>query len=143
MIHSDNFFLMFIISIISGLLSSMFIFADKYSDISIGLNDLYMAVLMTSWMFLIMGILFKKWFYFTIGLLTGITVLYLIRNQIFINKKEYLNSMIPHHSMAVMVTKRLRENNKHLSRELDDLTKNIIETQEKEIELMKELEKFQ
>jgi len=45
--------------------------------------------------------------------------------------------MIPHHSMAVLMSKRLLNNDNTLTDSEKKYVKNIIETQEKEIEWMK------
>ena len=57
---TNHYLVMFIIMIFSGLLSTMNIYADKLSDIRLSLNDLYMTLLMTGWMFAFMGIFYKN-----------------------------------------------------------------------------------
>jgi uncharacterized protein (DUF305 family) len=49
--------------------------------------------------------------------------------------------MIPHHSMAVFMTKKLKENNPNLPDELNELADNIIQNQENEILIMKKIQK--
>lgn len=138
---NDNFFVMFIISVISGLLSSMYVYSDKISDISIGINDFFMALLMTGWMFFLMGVYNRHISYFLIGSFVIIFSLYLIRKQKFVSINQYLDSMIPHHSMAIFMTKKLKENNPELSNQLNNLTNNIIKNQENEIIIMKKIQK--
>lgn len=142
--HHD--LIMFIIMLFAGLLSSMNIWVDKISDIRLHLNDLYMTFLMIGWMFLFMGIYYLNTSNFIIGLLFVITMLYCIRNQRFINEKQYLNGMIPHHSMAVLMSKKLLkkydgkyDSNKNidLHPEIKQLAMNIISSQQNEINLMK------
>ena len=60
--HNSNnhYFVMFFIMILSGLLSSMNVWVNDYSDIRFSINDLYMTLLMTGWMFLFMGIFNKQ-----------------------------------------------------------------------------------
>jgi len=132
--------------IFAGLLSSMNIWVDKWSDIRIHLNDVYMTFLMIGWMFLFMGIYYLNTSNFIIGLLFVITMLYCIRNQIFINENQYLNGMIPHHSMAVLMSRKLLEkndsNNTYLHPEIKQLAMNIISSQQNEINLMKRYEKI-
>ena len=50
--HTDysHYGVMFIIMIVSGLLSTMNVWVDKIEDIRFSLNDLYMTLLMTGWM---------------------------------------------------------------------------------------------
>ena len=60
--HNSNnhYFVMFFIMILSGLLSSMNVWANDYYDMRFSINDLYMTLLMTGWMFLFMGIFYKQ-----------------------------------------------------------------------------------
>ena len=48
---------MFFIMMASGLLSTMNVWVDKIDDIRFSLNDVYMTLLMTGWMFFFMGVL--------------------------------------------------------------------------------------
>ncbi len=140
--NSNGIFWMFIISVISGLLSSMYIYSNKFSDIYITLNDIYMAVLMTGWMFLLMGIVFMKTKYIIIGLILVILTIYLIRTQKFINLNQYLSGMTTHHSMAITMSNKFKENYPEelkKNKELDTLVNNIITNQEKEIQLMQKI----
>jgi uncharacterized protein (DUF305 family) len=60
-----------------------------------------------------------------------------IRKQAFVSLNQYYNGMIPHHSMALLMSKRILENNRDLSVEDREFIKKIIDTQEKEIDWMK------
>ena len=135
---------MIIIMFISGLLSSMYIWSDKISDMRISLNDIYMSSLMTGWMFLLMGIYYKMYNYILPSLITILVTLYMIRNQSFISPSQYITGMIPHHSMAITMSKRLLEKGYNLENkkyiELKKLLLNIISTQEREIDILKKLE---
>jgi len=128
---------MFIIMILAGLLSSMNVWTDKLSDIRFHLNDIYMAVFMTGWMFAIMGLYYMNITQIILGTIIIIVMLYMIRSQTFINEYQYLSGMIPHHSMAVLMSKRLLEKNLPLEPEIKQLATNIISSQESEINLMK------
>jgi hypothetical protein len=59
--------------------------------------------------------------------------LFAIRKQLFINERQFLLGMIPHHSMAVHMSKNMKNENNDIKELLD----NIIESQNKEIEFMK------
>jgi hypothetical protein len=135
---------MIIIMFISGLLSSMYIWSDKISDMRISLNDIYMTSLMTAWMFLLMGIYYKMYNYILPSLIVILVTLYMIRNQSFISPSQYIKGMIPHHSMAITMSKRLLEKGYNLENkkyiELKKLLLNIILTQEREIDILKKLE---
>ena len=78
---------------------------------------------------------------FSIGIiLSSFIILVFLRNQTFVDEKQWLLRMIPHHSTALTTTNKLKENlrikkDKKLSKLADD----IIDTQEREIKLMKEL----
>jgi hypothetical protein len=106
---------------------------DKVDDFYFSLNDLYMTGMMTGWMFLFMGLFTLDSKYIIFGLIVGTIFFILIRKQTFISEIAYLRGMIPHHSMAVMMSKRL--NDKQHS--IQHLLKQIIISQEKEIILMK------
>ena len=54
MLHNN--WVMFVIMILSGLLSTMNLWIDKWSDIRWSLNDVYMALAMTGWMFFLMAL---------------------------------------------------------------------------------------
>jgi len=131
-------FPMLIIMFISGILSSMSIWSDKLSDMAISLNDIYMSLLMCGWMLFFMGIYEKESKTIMIGIISVIIIFLMIRTQLFITPKQYLVGMIPHHSMAVLMSKKLLEKG-NLGSELNILAKNIITSQEKEIEIMKHL----
>jgi hypothetical protein len=121
--------------LLGGILSTMNIWSDKLSDIRISLNDLYMIGLMTSWMFVFMGIFMNEHIYWQFGIVFVLLILFLIRNQIGVDIKSYYRQMIPHHSMAVFLSKKQLENAKNNYEKL--FLENIIRTQEREIELMK------
>jgi hypothetical protein len=46
--------------VLSGLLSTMNVWVDKVDDIRFSINDLYMTLLMTGWMFLFMGLVYEE-----------------------------------------------------------------------------------
>jgi hypothetical protein len=128
--------IMILIMIISGILSSMSIWADQLSDMRLSINDIYMILLMTAWMTFIMSIQHKNIHH---ALISGIVILatyYAIRKQLFININGFYTSMIPHHSMALLMSKKVLEK-EGLSKKDVDFAKNIIKTQSDEIEWMK------
>ena len=63
--------------------------------------------------------------------------IYLYRNQVYIDDKEYLNEMIEHHSMALLTSEGILHNTS--SDRVKRLAENISSTQEKEIEYMRQL----
>ena len=136
MIHSSNS-MMFFIMILSGLLSTMNIWVDKLDDIRFSINDGYMILLMSGWMFLFMGLFNKEKKIFMIGLLLVIANIWFIRNQFLVSENQFKLGMIPHHSMAVHMSKQLLNKNKNNNIGIQNFLKNIIKTQEKEIDFMK------
>ena len=130
---NNHYFVMFIIMIISGLLSTMNIYVDKYDDMRLSINDIYMTLLMTGWMFLFMSIYYQEKNIFIIGAVLIIINIWCIRNQFLITETQYKLGMIPHHSMAIHMSKKLLEKDNNIS----DFLSNIINTQQNEIIFMK------
>jgi len=119
--------------ILSGLLSTMNIWVDKVSDIRYSINDLYMILLMTGWMFLFMGIYYKDTKIMFFGLFLVIVILFCIRTQLFVSETQYKLGMIPHHSMAILMSKKLLEKKNNIQPFLHKL----INTQQNEIQFLK------
>ena len=69
----------------------------------------------------------------TFSLAIGVFSWFGIREQINVGDKQFVKGMIPHHAAAVLMS----EKAKLTDPELIELQKNILETQAKEIELMK------
>ena len=132
--HANNHYIvMFFIMILSGLLSTMNIWADKWDDIRFSINDGYMVLLMTGWMFLFMGIFYKATGVGLFGAALILTNIWCIRNQFFISESQYKLGMIPHHSMAIHMSKKLEEKRNNIPAFLTHL----IHVQENEIAFMK------
>ena len=124
---------MFFIMILSGLLSTMNVWVDKLDDIRFSINDAYMTLLMTGWMFLFMGLIYQEIGVFFIGLSLVIINVWCIRNQFLINETQYRLGMIPHHSMAIHMSRKLLEKENNIPQFLQS----IIENQENEILFLK------
>lgn len=134
--HSHNnyhYTIMFFIMILSGLLSTMNVWVDKYDDMRLSVNDLYMILLMTGWMFFFMGLVYQEMNVFLIGMSLVAMNMYFIRNQFLISETQYRLGMIPHHSMAIHMSKKLLEKDNNL----DNFLKKLIHTQDNEILLLK------
>jgi len=130
--HYNHYIIMFFIMIISGLLSTMNIWVDNISHIRLSLNDLYMILLMTGWMLFFMGVVYKEFIIIVIGFILVVLNIYLIRTQMFITEYQYKIGMIPHHSMAIHMSKKLLEKENRIN----DFLRNLIKTQEKEISML-------
>jgi len=131
--QTNHYLIMFFIMILSGLLSTMNVWVDKVNDIRFSLNDVYMTLLMTGWMFLFMGLIYQEITIFFIGLLLVIINIWSIRNQFLVSETQYKLGMIPHHSMAVHMSKKLLEKENNIKPFLE----NIIKTQDNEIMYLK------
>lgn len=129
----NHYSVMFFIMILSGLLSTMNMWVDKYDDIRFSINDVYMILLMTGWMFLFMGFFYKEIKVLMIGLLLVMINIWCIRSQLFVTENQYKLGMIPHHSMAIHMSKKLLDKKNNIQ----SFLKNIINTQEEEIAFMK------
>jgi hypothetical protein len=125
---------MFGIMIISGLLTTMNVWVDKWDDVRFSINDVYMTLLMTGWMFLFMGLYYSETLILCLGAVLVVTNIWCIRTQFLVTADQYILGMIPHHSMAILMSKRLLENH---SPRIKEFVTNIITTQEQEIEYMK------
>ena len=119
------------------------IMTNSYKNITFSLGKFYMSVIMA----LLMGILevlmydnhmntLSVYYYLSLGFLL-VTFIYLYRNQIYIDDKDYLNEMIEHHSMALLTSEEILQ--KTNSERVKKLAENIISTQEKEIKYIKSL----
>jgi hypothetical protein len=81
-----------------------------------------------------MGLIYQEINVFFIGLLLIVINIWCIRNQFLVTEEQYKLGMIPHHSMAVHMSKKLLEKENNIS----SFVKNIIKTQENEILILKE-----
>lgn len=132
---------------ISSFIIQMFVMSsimtNSYKNITFSLGKFYMSVIMA----LLMGILevlmydthmntLSVYYYLSLGFLL-VMFIYLYRNQIYIDDKDFLKEMIEHHSMALLTSEEILQ--KTNSEKVKKLAENIISTQEKEIEYMKQL----
>jgi hypothetical protein len=126
---------MILIMMLSGLLSSMSFWADKLSDARLSINDLYMILLMTAWMVFFMSILHRDYTVVAISSIIIIATYYAIRKQLFVSRVQFYTGMIPHHSMALLMGKRVLER-PDLTAQDKWFIGNIVKTQEAEIKQM-------
>ena len=138
-------FIMFIIMVIVGMLfNPMNILAYRLTDLYPSLTLFYGGLLMASNMiwaheivhFLSMGNMNILLFCFGILLSVFISTV-LLRNQLFVGDKQWLKRMISHHSTALTTSHKIYK--KTTDPKLKKLAKNIIDTQEREIALMKSM----
>jgi hypothetical protein len=137
--------IMFIVMVIIGMLfNPMNILAFRFSDLYLSLTLFYGGLLMASNMiwaheivhYLTMGHL--NILVFCIGIILSIFVsIFLLRQQLFVDDKQWLLRMISHHSTALTTSHKIYNKTNNLK--LKQLAKEIIDTQEKEITLMKSM----
>jgi len=136
LVTHKHYFVMFIIMCLAGILSTMNVWTDKLSDIRLSLNDVYMIMLMNGYMFLFMGVYDGQTYITLIGTILVVLNIYFIRTQFMVSQNQYILGMIPHHSMAIHMSKKLLKKQNNVKTFLE----NIIDTQEKEIDYMKKNE---
>ena len=136
---------MFIVMVIVGITCNpMNMLAYRKNDVLLSTTLIYGGLLMASNMiwaheivhYLSMGHINIKTFLFGI-ILSFIIVKFLLRNQLFVDDEQWLKRMISHHSTAITTSHNIY--NKTNNIKVKQLAENIINTQEKEIEEMKQL----
>ena len=141
----NNLILFCVMFISAFFLNPMNILAYRLDDLYVSVLLVYASFYMASNMlwthqivhYLQMGHFDKK--VFLIGVLLSLFFIYLMKNQIGIDHKQWLRRMIPHHSTALTSSHKLIKNNHASKKEIYRLAKDIINTQEQEIRLMKNL----
>lgn len=126
----------------------MYTMVDLLDHVIINLNQFYMTMMMVLPMTIGM-LLFMSSMYtnknFNLLLHTGSVILFLfffyfMRAQIFIGDEQFLKSMIPHHSGAILMCNEAKLSDP----EIKEFCTEIVETQKKEIAIMEKMleEKF-
>jgi hypothetical protein len=103
----------------------------------------YMAVLMGATMAIIMLLFMRNMLTnrkMNIGIIVGsvgvfLLSLFLLRSQTLVNDVDYMEAMIPHHSIAILTSERAKIKDPRVR----DLADGIIKAQKKEIAEMKKL----
>jgi hypothetical protein len=138
---------MMIASFIIQLIVMSSIMTDSYKNITFSIGKFYMAVIMAVLMGLTEVLMFDthmktvSGIYYLSLFFVLVVFVYLYRNQVYIEDKDYLNEMIEHHSMALLTSEEILQ--KTHSERVKKLAENIIVTQEKEIEYMRKLIKYE
>ena len=123
------------------------IMTNSYKNITFSVGKFYMAVIMAILMGLTEVLMFDthmktvSGIYYLSLFFVLVVFVYLYRNQVYIEDKDYLNEMIEHHSMAILTSEEILQ--KTHSERVKKLAENIIVTQEKEIEYMRQLIKYE
>jgi len=121
----------------------MFAMVNTFANAVPNINFLYMGLMMTAPMLilemLLMGMMYKDKKLNKIVILVGFIILVvsflMIRYQTFVGDKGFLQSMIPHHSGAVLMC----EKAKITDPEIQELCANIIASQQQEIDQMNKI----
>lgn len=121
----------------------MYTMVDSFAEVFANLNQAYMAVMMVATMGIIMLLLMKDMYKNKKRnslIYLGSVALFLIffvfmRQQSFIGDKQFLRSMIPHHSGAVLMCEKADLSDA----EIKTLCDQIIKGQKAEIDQMKEI----
>ena len=137
--------IMFIVMTIVGVLfNPMNILAYRFNDLYFALTLFYGGLLMASnmiWAHEIVHYFSMGHFniyLFIFGIILSISIsLLLLRQQFEVTDKEWLKRMISHHSTALTTSHKIKDRTKN--ERIKKLAREIIETQEKEIILMKSL----
>lgn len=135
-----KFALMLVISFII-MYAIMYLNVDQFDHVYINMTRFYMTLLMVSAMALLMLGMMRMMYQnnklnlviMAAAVAVFILALVGVRTQTAIGDIQYMKGMIPHHSIAIMVSK-----NAHLKDpEVKKLAQSIIDAQEKEIAQMK------
>ena len=121
----------------------MFAMVNTFANAVPNINFLYMGLMMTAPMLilemLLMGMMYKDKKLNKIVILVGFIILVvsflMIRYQTFVGDRGFLQSMIPHHSGAVLMC----EKAKITDPEIQELCANIIASQQQEIDQMNKI----
>lgn len=123
--------------------SVMYANAASLDHVFLNLNRFYMTVLMVSPMALVMLFVMSGMYknkklnriITTVAVTTFIIAFTMLRTQTFVGDKQFMKSMIPHHSSAILVS----EQAKFKDPEVKKLSVQIIKTQKEEIAQMKSI----
>jgi hypothetical protein len=140
---TNSLWFMMIGSFIIQLSVMSLIMTNAINNITFSVGKFYISVIMSILMGLLEVVMFDVHmrtisfpYYLVLCFILTIFV-YLYRNQMYIEDKDYLSEMIEHHSMAILTSEEILQ--KTHSERVKKLAENIIITQEKEIEYMKQM----
>ena len=119
----------------------MYSMVDRFENVTINMNEFYMAAVMAAPMPVIMILLMRSMYtdkkLNALILLTSFAVLgiffFFIRAQTGIGDKQFMKSMIPHHAGAILMVNGAELKDTSVQR----LAKEIIISQQREIDFMK------
>lgn len=140
--HYPKLLIMSVLSLISMYIL-MYSMVNVIDNVYNNLNKFYMAVIMTAPMVVFEIWLMKAMYQnrtlntiIIVGSLAALAIFFLfVRQQTAIYDKQFLRAMIPHHSSAILMCQQA----KLTDAEIQDLCKSIIESQQEEIDQMKDI----
>jgi len=138
----SRFFLMLAVSLVA-MYAVMYLNVYEWDHVYFSLTRVYMALLMLVPMTLIMmGFMWSMYpdkqrnaLIMGGSLVAFVVVLTMVRSQTFVGDTLWMKAMIPHHSIAIMVSKRATIKDP----EVRQLADSIITAQEREIKQMKRM----
>jgi len=138
--HYSRLYLMAALSFIAMFIL-MYAMVDRFSNVFVNLNQVYMAGLMAAPMVVIEILLMKGMypdkrknaFIVAGGIVVALVFWVLIRQQAAIGNGQFLRSMIPHHAGAILMCEQLRADDP----EIRQLCAQIVESQRQEIAQMR------
>jgi hypothetical protein len=141
--YKKNIIQFIVMTLIGICFNPMNMLAYRFKDLYFSLTLFYGGLLMASNMiwsheivhYLSMGMFDKKLFLF--GIILSVIIVMIMRKQILVNDKQWLRRMIPHHSTALTTSNQIMKKTK--DKKIKKLANEIIETQEREIKLMKDM----
>jgi len=121
----------------------MFSMVYSASEIFHNLNTLYMAGMMAAPMIIMMPLMMRKMYpnsklnliAYTVSAVLFLALFFFTREQSFIGDRQFLRSMIPHHSGAILMCEKAKVEDA----EIKTLCGEIIKSQSDEIEQMKKI----
>lgn len=140
--HYPKLLIMSVLSLISMYIL-MYSMVNVLDNIYNNLNKFYMAVIMTAPMVVFEIWLMKAMYQnktlnmiIIVGSVAALAIFFLfIRQQTAIYDKQFLRAMIPHHSSAILMCQQANLTDA----EIQDLCISIIESQQEEIDQMKDI----
>ena len=140
---TNNMMMMFIGSFLIQYYLMNTIMVNSKNDITNSLGKFYMSIIMAFFM-IILETMMHDHQYDVFSTNTYICLIffvlvfiYLYRNQVAVNDKQYLEGMIEHHSMALFTSQEILKKTNDYN--IAKLAKNIIQTQTDEIREMREI----
>lgn len=121
----------------------MYTMVDKWEDVFINLNQLYMTMMMVLPMTIGMIVLMRSmypnktlnWVISGVSVLAFTAFFYFMRAQSFVGNEQFLKSMIPHHSGAILMCEKAQLTDPEIIKFCDV----VVKTQNEEIATMKSM----